>query len=680
MKSVLLSLLTISFQLAVAQVGIGNSSPKAQLDVSASSAAAPTGIDGILIPRIDNFPTINPSAAQNGMLVFLTTTVGTKLPGFYYWSNPALAWVGLSSSDKSWDVSGNNAAVSGTNFIGTTNAQDVDFRTNNAIKMRLTQKGQLEILNSGKSVFVGEGAGANDDHTANNNVFVGYECGKANTTGYDNTASGYQSFRSNTAGYNNNAYGSGALYNNTTGNANTASGFAALFSNTVGINNTAIGTNALYANNTAIANTALGMNALRNNNGNNNTGLGASSLKANTIGYGNTAVGGSAMLSNDDGYFNTATGFTAMMNNISGNGNTASGTSSLYTNTTGSNNTATGVSTLLSNVGGTNNTATGAYALRDNVSGGNNTATGRNALLKNGTGSSNTSNGFNSLSANTTGSSNTVSGTSAMLTNTIGGNNAAFGASSLYFNLGGNNNTGIGIAAMLNNISGNNNTGIGNSAMGNNTTGNNNTAIGNLSNTSLSGLGNATAIGHQSVVNASNKVRLGNASVSVIEGQVAYSNPSDARFKNDVKADVPGLDFILKLKPVTYHFDTKKFDEHLMQQMPDSIKTEMRKQDYTRSSAIRHTGFLAQDIEKAAQSIGYDFDGLHIPDASNPTDNYSVAYSQFVIPMVKAIQEQQDEIESIRKENAALKAMVAAQKAQFETLEQRISKMEQKRK
>jgi len=51
------------------QVGIGTTSPKSILDISASVQAAPTIQDGILIPRIDVYPS-NPTVNQQGMLVF----------------------------------------------------------------------------------------------------------------------------------------------------------------------------------------------------------------------------------------------------------------------------------------------------------------------------------------------------------------------------------------------------------------------------------------------------------------------------------------------------------------------------------------------------------------------------------------------------------------------------------
>ena len=40
----------------------------------------------------------------------------------------------------------------------------------------------------------------------------------------------------------------------------------------------------------------------------------------------------------------------------------------------------------------------------------------------------------------------------------------------------------------------------------------------------------------------------------------------------------------------------------------------------------------------------------------NEGDNYSIAYAQFVMPLIKAVQEQQLQIEALQKENADLKA------------------------
>ena len=67
----------------------------------------------------------------------------------------------------------------------------------------------------------------------------------------------------------------------------------------------------------------------------------------------------------------------------------------------------------------------------------------------------------------------------------------------------------------------------------NNTIGNFNTASGVATNVSAGNLTNATAIGNFAIVNASNKVRLGNTAVTVIEGQVAFTSSSDKTKKEN---------------------------------------------------------------------------------------------------------------------------------------------------
>ena len=70
----------------------------------------------------------------------------------------------------------------------------------------------------------------------------------------------------------------------------------------------------------------------------------------------------------------------------------------------------------------------------------------------------------------------------------------------------------------------------------------------------------------------------------------------------------------------------------------------IEKNDYTEAEAIIHSGFIAQEVEQAANQTGYVFDGVHIPAYSN--DNYSISYSSFVVPLVKGMQEQQAVIEN----------------------------------
>lgn len=105
MKALIKVGLLLCFLQTYAQVGINTTDPEAQLDIKSSNQATPTNKDGILIPKVDAFPASNPTASQQGMLVYLTTTSGTNEPGFYYWDNTTTSWIGIvstASGDKDW--------------------------------------------------------------------------------------------------------------------------------------------------------------------------------------------------------------------------------------------------------------------------------------------------------------------------------------------------------------------------------------------------------------------------------------------------------------------------------------------------------------------------------------------------------------------------------------------------
>ena len=72
---------------------------------------------------------------------------------------------------------------------------------------------------------------------------------------------------------------------------------------------------------------------------------------------------------------------------------------------------------------------------------------------------------------------------------------------------------------------------------------------------------------------------------------------------------------------------------------------------------MRRTGFIAQEVETAAVTTGYDFSGLVKPKTSN--DHYSLSYEAFVVPLVKAVQEQQEMIRVLTEEVKTLKAQIA---------------------
>lgn len=358
-----------------------------------------------------------------------------------------------------------------------------------------------------------------------------------------------------------------------------------------------------------------------------NTFLGLRSGNSITSGTNNTAFGQSALQNNTTGWSNTANGFQALYSNTSGSYITAIGTRSLYSNTTGTHNTANGFFTLVSNTSGKYNTANGFQALYTNTIGEENTASG-----------------FQVLYANTTGNYNTAIGSNALGSNTSGNYNSAYGKSAMQLNTTGQYNTSIGNTSLLSN-----------------TTGSYNTAIGYYSDVNAGTYSNSSAIGNVSIITASNQVRIGNGSITSIGGQVGWSTLSDGRFKENVKEEVPGLLFINQLRPVTYHYNFKKFDEYIMKSMPDSLKAKRMQtnETYQAASANTYTGFIAQEVEATAQKVGYNFSGVDNP--KNEGDTYSLRYAEFVVPLVKSVQE-------LSAENLQLKADMALIKKQLEDL------------
>ncbi len=117
----------------IAQVGINTTNPKANLDVTASNPTTPTNMDGLLVPRVSNFPSTSPTANQNGMLVFYTTSGGSNTPGFYYWNQPTTAWVKVTDENS---IISQYWSKSGTSLSPTTTGDDLLFGNNEHITLK----------------------------------------------------------------------------------------------------------------------------------------------------------------------------------------------------------------------------------------------------------------------------------------------------------------------------------------------------------------------------------------------------------------------------------------------------------------------------------------------------------------------------------------------------------------
>lgn len=552
--------------------------------------------------------------------------------------------------------------------------------------------------------------------TGGSNTALGYMVLNASSTAEHNTGLGFAALYGNSTGGYNTAVGTFTLFNNKTGTYNTSVGaFASTTTNNL-TNATSLGygamvseSNAIQLGNTDVTKVYVGSGTtatlitggLKVTGGTIAAGQVLTSDASGNATWQSPAGGGSGWSLTGNAGTSAASNFigttdlaplSIRVNNVPsgkiegdlfGNNGTYFGyQSGNYTIGGGVNATAFGYKTLANNYGGAFATAVGVLALNANTTGGSNTAVGAYAMQKNTTGHTNTGVGYYSLgeningaynvalgshalAANVSGGSNTGLGMAALNSNTSGQANCAVGRHSLQLSTSGNYNAALGTSSLLQNTTGSENVALGNNALSNNTTGFDNSGIGFLSNVSTSNLSNATAIGANTIVDASNKIRLGATTVTVIEGQVPFTNVSDGRFKTNIsEKDVKGLEFITKLRPVVYNLDTRKMQEFLTKNLPDSLRNEYLKLDFEASTAVRQSGFIAQEVEKAAQDVDYNFNGVHVPVDEN--DNYGLAYSQFVVPLVKGMQEQQAMIEAQnelltqqQKEIDALKEMVS---------------------
>jgi hypothetical protein len=362
-----------------------------------------------------------------------------------------------------------------------------------------------------------------------------------------------------------------------------------------------------------------------------NTGT-ANSFIGYKTGYSDSTGNYNVFLGNETGYknngsYNTFIGFSSGRNNTSGSYNCFIGDSSGYSNTLG-----------------TGNTFMGGRAGYTNSTGGYNTFLGSKA-------------GYNNFS----GTSNTFLGNKAGWTNSTGMNNVFVGSLAGYSNSDGSSNAFFGKYAGNNNTSGYNNTLLGFQTGLANRNGYDITIIGVNGNVAFDYLYNSTAIGYGAIVSASNNFVMGNSSVvgwgfGVAPGAAAirvgnstsngngatltlsgvWTDASDNSKKYDIENINYGLNEVMKLRPVTYKL---------------------------KGSDNQDIGFIAQDVKKIIPEIVYGEEG-----------EMTLSYGQITSVLTKAIQQQQQQIESYKSENDNLKSQLQSLQEKVEQIEAFLAK------
>jgi hypothetical protein len=462
-------------------------------------------------------------------------------------------------------------------------------------------------------------------------VAIGYEAG-VNATGPNNTFIGYGAGKKITSGAHNIGIGEAmkGLYATATtsaGTSNIAMGFLALDRIAQGSGNIAIGSSSLFKNTGGEYNLGMGTFSLYNNtHGDLNIGLGKAALHANTTGSNNVAIGDSTSKNNVLGKYNVAIGKRALEGNNAGSRNTAIGVFALenygcFNNTLHiSANVAVGYGAMqdasgsCSSTGAIENVAVGNAALKNVGGGERNTAIGHLA-------------GFNMSSFD----KNIFAGYKAGYNMNSYENSVVIGAQACedcddVLHSGA---IAIGYKASLSGIQ-NNTIAIGREATNQSVVGENNVYLGAFTSASANG-DNQMALGYQASATASNQVRLGNTAVTSIGGFSNWTNISDGRFKSNVTESIPGLDFINLLRPVQYTLNREE--------LHNAINDD---NNFESNDATIQSGFIAQEVENAASTIGFNFSGVYKP--QNNEDLYGLKYAEFVVPLVKSVQEMSEQI------------------------------------
>lgn len=176
-----------------------------------------------------------------------------------------------------------------------------------------------------------------------------------------------------------------------------------------------------------------------------------------------------------------------------------------------------------------------------------------------------------------------------------------------------------------------------------NTTGNYTVAVGHYTGRFLGGTYNNTHVGWYAyqhngyaVANQSSLGRYQNNICNCVYR--SWTNASDCRDKTNIQPLTNlGLNFVRKLNPVKYKWDNRERYVNCCG-FEYGVKDGTLKQDKT------HYGFLAQEVDFAARSVGEKFDAV-----THDTfrDQYTLDYLEIIASLTKALQEINNDLDLI---------------------------------
>ena len=342
----------------------------------------------------------------------------------------------------------------------------------------------------------------------------------------------------------------------------------------------------------------------------------SSQWAAGSEGTVNVGIGTGALFYNTKGFFNMAAGTSALLSNTIGNFNVAIGGASLSSSVNGDGNTAIGGSALESNISGSFNIGIGYVAVQKNTIGGNNVGIGSSALV-----------------SNISGSGNTAVGSQAMRFITSGDDNVSLGRDAGSFALAGAYNTSCSRNIYIGSLTKTATSGsdqeivIGYGAMGN---GSNTTTIGNSTTTHTVFQYGKTLVGYSAAQDRGNYALQVNGQIYATNAAIATS---DARLKERIAPLSSGLKEVMALRPCT--FDFKQGSEQNL-------------------ATGRQVGFIAQEVASVLQDR--EWASSVVQEAGG---NLGIAETKLLPLLVKAVQEQQAQIEKLSAQLSLLQSQIS---------------------
>lgn len=338
------------------------------------------------------------------------------------------------------------------------------------------------------------------------------------------------------------------------------------------------------------------------------------------------------LLPNGDGDYieNVGIGRNALLHSLSGKNNIAVGYNSQAHTMRGSDNTSMGNRALRDNIAGGRNTAIGSYASANNITGQDNVAFGGNALQQTLHASNNTAVGYGSMhffqddknkdteETASYGVRNTALGTQTMQNGKNASYSVMVGSYAGQY-VEGQHNVGVGAGALQSVTTGDKNIGVGGNTNRVVKTGTDNISMGYSAGPSQD-FTNTVSLGANAHAHQNNAFQLGNAEHQVYTYKEVIIR-SDEKYKDNIEDIKLGLDFVKELRPVNYEW---------------------------KSDGTKHHGFIAQDIAKYNETHDVKFEGLGQLTDENGEKEYTLATSDIVPTLVKAVQELSKEVEELK--------------------------------